>query len=114
MNTATPLLQCLDYAGSALGLLGAYTVASHGRFSRFGWCAFLLANGAYIALALQLGLHGLLIQQVGFIGSSLLGIYRAFGRTAGLRASADLQSTLPRALRAMPTGQRNPSEGESS
>jgi hypothetical protein len=87
MSAATPLLQSLDWAGSALGPVGAYTLAAQRRFSRYGWWAFLLANLAYIALAAQLGLRGLLFQQAGFVGSSLYGIFRSFGRAPGNRGA---------------------------
>ena len=68
----------LDWTGCILGLLGAYTLALNLRFSRLGWIAFLAANVAYIALAHLLGMRGLLAQQIGFCGSSLLGVYRSF------------------------------------
>lgn len=74
----TPALQVLDWCGSALGLLGAYTLASRLGISRYGWLAFFAANVIYIAMASSLGVPGLLAQQIGFLGSSAFGIYRHF------------------------------------
>ena len=74
----TPALQVLDWCGSALGLLGAYTLASRLAISRYGWLAFFAANVIYIAMASRLGVPGLLAQQIGFLGSSAFGIYRHF------------------------------------
>jgi hypothetical protein len=45
----------------------------------WGWVAFLLANVALICLARQMRAHGLLVQQLGFTATSLLGFWRAFG-----------------------------------
>jgi len=74
----TTLQQVLDWCGCGLGLLGAYTLASRLSISRYGWLLFFAANLAYIALARELGVKGMLAQQVGFLGSSALGIYRSF------------------------------------
>jgi hypothetical protein len=82
----TTTLHVLDWVGGALGLLGAYLLAFRMSASRYGWVAFFAANLAYIAMAHQLGVTGLLLQQVGFLGSSAIGIYRHF--LAGMRPSA--------------------------
>jgi len=71
------LIDALEWVGSLLGLLGAFLLATHTRLSRYGWLAFLAANLAMIAFALGIGRYGLLVQQVGFMGTSLLGLYRA-------------------------------------
>jgi nicotinamide riboside transporter PnuC len=66
-----------EWAGSILGLLGAFLLATNSRFSRWGWMAFLGANLAMISFALQIQAHGLLLQQLGFTATSCLGWYRA-------------------------------------
>lgn len=71
------LIDALEWAGSLLGLLGAFLLATHTRISRYGWLAFLAANLAMIGFALGIGRYGLLLQQTGFMFTSLLGIYRA-------------------------------------
>lgn len=81
----TPNLQALDWCGSALGLLGEYTLAFRFRVSRYGWIAFFAANIIYIVMASSLGVPGLLAQQVGFLGSSAIGIFRHFVSRTGDR-----------------------------
>ena len=66
-----------EWAGCVLGLSGAWLLASNTRVSKYGWIAFLLANFAMIAFAVGVNAYGLLLQQVGFTGSSLLGLYRS-------------------------------------
>jgi hypothetical protein len=66
-----------EWAGSILGLLGAFLLATNSRFSRWGWMAFLGANLAMISFALQIQAHGLLLQQLGFTATSCLSWYRA-------------------------------------
>ncbi len=68
----------LEWSGALLGLLGAYLIATHGRWARYGWIAFLGANAAMAGFALTTGAHGLLLQQLGFTGSALLGLRRAW------------------------------------
>lgn len=70
-------ITALEWAGSLLGLLGAFLLATHSRASRYGWVAFLAANVAMIAFAFGIGRYGLLVQQAGFMGTSLLGLRRA-------------------------------------
>ena len=74
----SPTLHVLDWCGCSLGLVGAYTLALRLRISRYGWVSFFIANIAYVFMAGRLGLLGLLAQQVGFMGSSAIGIYRHF------------------------------------
>ena len=71
------LIDALEWAGSLLGLLGAFLLATHTRVSRYGWLAFLAANLAMIGFAIGIGRYGLLLQQTRFMFTSLLGIYRA-------------------------------------
>ena len=91
----TPALQTLDWCGSALGLIGAYTLAFRFGASRYGWLAFFAANVIYIVMASSLGVSGLLAQQIGFMGSSAIGIYRHFVSRTGDR----LEAARDRALR---------------
>lgn len=67
----------LEWIGCLLGLVGAFALASNTKASRYGWWAFLGANIAMIGFALTIKADGLLLQQVGFMGTSLLGLYRA-------------------------------------
>lgn len=71
------MLSVFEWAGSLLGLLGAFLLATNSRVSRYGWLAFLAANVAMIGFAVGIHAHGLLLQQFGFLGTSCLGLYRA-------------------------------------
>ena len=71
------LLPWCEWSGSLLGLGGALLLATHSRFSPYGWVLFLCANVAMIAFALGIGAFGLLLQQLGFTATSLLGLYRS-------------------------------------
>ena len=79
MTTPSLYLSVLEWAGCALGLLGAFVLATNTSFSRYGWVSFLLANFAVIGFARGIRANGLMVQQIGFMGTSLLGLYRAFG-----------------------------------
>ena len=71
------MIDFLEWAGSLTGLAGAFLLATHSRVSRYGWLAFLVANLAMLGFALGIQRYGLFVQQLGFMGTSLLGIYRA-------------------------------------
>ena len=45
--------------------------------SRYGWLAFLGANVAMTAFAMTIGAYGLLVQQLGFTATTLLGLRRS-------------------------------------
>lgn len=71
------MVDALEWTGSLLGLLGSFLLATHTQVSRYGWIAFLIANIATALFAYSIGRYGLLVQQVGFMGTSALGLYRA-------------------------------------
>lgn len=71
-------VRLMEWSGSVLGLLGAFLLASNTAISAYGWFAFLAANLALIGFAVAIQAHGLLLQQLGFLASSALGIARAF------------------------------------
>jgi hypothetical protein len=71
------VIDYLEWIGALSGLLGAFLLATHTNISRYGWVAFLAANIALIGFAIGIERYGLLLQQVGFMATSLLGLYRA-------------------------------------
>lgn len=71
------MIDLCEWTGTATGLLGAFLLATHSRFSPYGWVAFLLANIAMLGFAWQIQKYGLFLQQLGFLATSVLGIYRA-------------------------------------
>jgi len=72
-------LRWLEWSGSALGILGASALATNTPISRYGWIAFLAANFAMIGFARGINARGLLLQQVAFTATSILGLVRSFG-----------------------------------
>lgn len=76
-SDAMTLITFLEWSGAVTGLLGAFLLATHTRISRYGWIAFLAANVCLVLFAYQIDRYGLLLQQVGFTATSLLGMYRA-------------------------------------
>ncbi|MDF2461802.1 MAG: hypothetical protein K0Q43_37 [Ramlibacter sp.] len=74
------VLDLLEWSGSLVGLTGALLLAVNMKVSRWGWVAFLVSNVILIALMIGLQRRGLLVLQVGFLVSSLLGIWRGFAK----------------------------------
>lgn len=61
--------------GSATALLGAYLLARNGKWASMGWLAFLASNFAIINLAMRLDRPGILVMQLGFTCTSMLGLW---------------------------------------
>ena len=72
-----PLADILEWTGCALSLTGAFLLSTHTKRSSYGWIFFLSANLVFIGFALNIERYGLLVQQLGFTATSLLGIYRS-------------------------------------
>lgn len=67
----------MEWLGAATGLLGAWLVAANvASMSGYGFLAFLASNVCWVVYGVKQRAWGLVVQQVGFTGSSLLGIYR--------------------------------------
>lgn len=67
----------MDWIGSILGLMGAFTLALNSRWSYLGWWLFLGSNVAWITFSLTTNTYSLLAMQIGFTVTSILGIYRS-------------------------------------
>ena len=59
------MILILEWGGAVIGLAGAALLATHCKFSRYGWVLFLIANLVFIAWAIQIKATGLLVQQIG-------------------------------------------------
>lgn len=71
------MLKWFEWLGSLAGLLGSFLLATNTSISAYGWYAFLIANIAMIFFSAKSKHYGLLTQQLGFVATSTLGIYRA-------------------------------------
>ena len=67
----------LEWIGCICGLSGALLLALRNQYSRWGWWLFLASNTALICFALILNLNGLLVQQLGFTITSIIGLHKA-------------------------------------
>jgi hypothetical protein len=65
----------LEALAAVLGLVGALFLAIGPRWFACGWLAFLASNCAGVAFAARTGHEWLLVQQIGFTCTSLLGIW---------------------------------------
>lgn len=66
----------LEWAGCTFGLLGAFLLALNNANSGYGFIAFLVSNICWILFARRINASGLLLMQVGFTATSLLGVYK--------------------------------------
>lgn len=66
----------LEWAGCTFGLLGAFILALHNANSGYGFIAFLASNFCWILFARRINASGLLLMQLGFTATSLLGVYK--------------------------------------
>jgi hypothetical protein len=70
----SPVLDALQWPGMALGLLGAWWVASPHRHVRArGFLVWIASNACWIAWSIASGGWGLLIMQTAFCATSCLG-----------------------------------------
>ena len=66
----------LEWSGCVFGLLGAALLAMNSPESGYGFAAFLLSNLCWIAFAAVNRHRGLLLMQIGFLSTSVLGVWR--------------------------------------
>jgi|GEM_PF-1072005 len=67
-----------EWIGAIIGLVGSYFLATHGQYADWGFVFFLVSNMLFILFALKGKHYGLLIMQLGFTYTSLLGIHEGF------------------------------------
>jgi len=82
------LITALEWSACVMGLLGALVLATNTRISRWGWLAFFLANLCSVGFAVGIERYGLMLQQLGFVATSLLGMART-----GLLPGVDLRTS---------------------
>lgn len=64
--------------GALTGIGGAFLIASMSQYSRYGWLLFLCSNICWVVFAAQKRFHKLLLQQLAFTSTTLLGILNSF------------------------------------
>jgi len=65
-----------EWVGCWTGLAGATLLALNCRYSSYGWIFFLVSNISWIIFAVLVDINSIGIQHIGFMATSLLGIYR--------------------------------------
>ena len=73
---ATNLNVLTQWLGSAMGITGALLLAMNTPWSAYGWISFLLSNFAWVFYAYRQRVWSMLVMQLVFTGTSLLGITR--------------------------------------
>ncbi len=68
----------LEWLGCLTGLLGALLLAHNSRYSGYGFVAFLVSNTCWIGYGVLGESWGLVVMQLGFTATSVLGLYRWF------------------------------------
>jgi hypothetical protein len=68
----------IEYIAAAFGIVGTLLLALNGKRAGWGFVAFLASNTGWIWFAIAKDLDGLLLQQIAFTATSLLGIWRWF------------------------------------
>jgi nicotinamide riboside transporter PnuC len=66
----------VEWTGSVTGAAGAMLLALNISCSGYAWLIMLVSNAAWIAYALPNRIHSMLLMQLVFTTTSLVGIYR--------------------------------------
>ncbi len=69
------LRKAFEYSGAAMGLLGAILISLNASYSGLGFIFFLASNVFLIGFALVTKCYGILLLQIGFTITSIMGIY---------------------------------------
>ena len=69
------MIETLEWAGCITGLCGAGLVALKTRYSGWGFVLYLASNGAWIAFGLLSHAYGVVVMQVGFTVTSVIGVW---------------------------------------
>lgn len=69
------MLKIIEYLGSIAGILGAGLLALNNDYSGYGFISFMLSNICFIIIGFKCKLYGLLVMQVFFTLTSIVGIY---------------------------------------
>lgn len=66
----------LEWSGALTGLVGSALLATNSDVSGWGFVAFLISNLFWIGFGLMHRMHGMLLMQLGFTATSMIGVYR--------------------------------------
>lgn len=66
----------VEWIGSITGLLGSWLIATNTDVSGWAFPAWLISNACWIAFSIRTKNHPMLLMQIGYTASSILGVYR--------------------------------------
>lgn len=70
------MIEILEWAGCLTGLCGAALLALNNRYSGWGFVLFLVSNIAWIVFGLSTHATGMVVMQIGFTATSLIGVWK--------------------------------------
>jgi nicotinamide riboside transporter PnuC len=70
------IMTIMEWAGCVTGLCGAALLAMNNRYSGWGFVLFLSSNFAWIAYGLLSHATGMVVMQLGFTVTSLIGVWK--------------------------------------
>ena len=70
------MIEVLEWAGCLTGLGGASLLALNNRFSGWGFALFLVSNIAWIFFGMLTHATGMVVMQIGFTVTSLVGVWK--------------------------------------
>jgi hypothetical protein len=73
--TQDQYVKLLEWTGCFFGLFGAALLASKVSYAGFGFVCFLISNGFWFLFAIHKRAKGLLLMQVGYTITSVIGIF---------------------------------------
>lgn len=76
------MMDWAQWLGCLTGLAGATLLALNLPLSRWGFVAYFISNLAWIAYGLLAAVPALVLMQLGFLLTTLMGFYRWFRRPA--------------------------------
>lgn len=66
----------IQWIGCVLGVAGSLLLAFHNRYSGWGFVAYLVSNGAWLAFGVYQQLPALVVQNLAFSVVSVFGVWR--------------------------------------
>jgi hypothetical protein len=66
---------CLEWSGCGIALIGAYLLAHKTDYTGYGFIFYLLSNVLWMVYGIITRAWGMIVMQVGFTYTSLLGVY---------------------------------------
>jgi drug/metabolite transporter (DMT)-like permease len=89
------MIAALDWIGCIFGVAGAFLLATRTRYSGWGFVLFLVSNLAWGWYGVLTKTESMIIMQVAFTATSLLGIWRWVGSDTGRVAQEPLEQRSP-------------------